>query len=545
MATSTSILNLLWPKRVLQDNPLAPVWEKQDRHFVALATRGLGAICALGLLLHHAFIDIPLGLGNQRCWILYRFGGAALGLLAALSTYLPAYRTMSWYRLPLGVFGLVISTTQAAAMAWWEGIPYGYAVFMPCVVAYALNDGPIESALYVASSLLLEALVFPSWQGDKYLILSAAIVGIMVTFALRLRAHADICAFLTEKARLVAQKRLTKRTRQLAQARKRLAVLERAALEKQLAGGFAHEMGNILGAANLLSYQPPRRPASRRAHGTRAQSSRQRLLDLCNATMGDTDKAQAQKDINTLHRRTVHLRRTLADTHRVIQRGLGVVAGIVGYARVARENTESLELSDIQAIVASTMRKHREALATKAICYTEEIDSNARARVTGAHLELLLSHLVGNAVESFEDAPISERRAISIVVSVTPQHALLSVQDTGPGLRSRDRRRVFEPFFTTKGPLHTGLGLAIVRRIVAIYGGRVRCDAAVERGAKFTVVLPHGAMVDEPHRLKELGRRRRRQLPARGEPRQEGPLQSPLSSSAMRPTPTDRPENSK
>ncbi|MHB1035603.1 MAG: sensor histidine kinase [Pirellulales bacterium] len=66
----------------------------------------------------------------------------------------------------------------------------------------------------------------------------------------------------------------------------------------------------------------------------------------------------------------------------------------------------------------------------------------------------------------------------------------LEIADSGPGLSDEVRKRMFEPFFTTKSG-GTGLGLAIVDRIAAVHGGSVTAVNCPERGAAFTLRLPH------------------------------------------------------
>lgn len=71
------------------------------------------------------------------------------------------------------------------------------------------------------------------------------------------------------------------------------------------------------------------------------------------------------------------------------------------------------------------------------------------------------------------------------------RYVTVSVSDTGHGMSEQVAARVFDPLFTTKpAGKGTGLGLATVRRIVAHAGGDVSLTTAPGQGSTFTVWLP-------------------------------------------------------
>jgi two-component system phosphate regulon sensor histidine kinase PhoR len=76
----------------------------------------------------------------------------------------------------------------------------------------------------------------------------------------------------------------------------------------------------------------------------------------------------------------------------------------------------------------------------------------------------------------------------------------LCVEDNGPGIEKRHRRRIFEKFYQADTRLSSmeqgavdrgsGLGLSIVRAVARAHGGRVELDSEVGRGSRFTLWLP-------------------------------------------------------
>ncbi len=70
--------------------------------------------------------------------------------------------------------------------------------------------------------------------------------------------------------------------------------------------------------------------------------------------------------------------------------------------------------------------------------------------------------------------------------------AVIEVEDNGPGMGDRQRKRAFEPFYTTKDVgVGTGLGLSVSYFIITNnHGGTLEVSAAPDRGARFTISLP-------------------------------------------------------
>ncbi len=111
------------------------------------------------------------------------------------------------------------------------------------------------------------------------------------------------------------------------------------------------------------------------------------------------------------------------------------------------------------------------------------------AEVAGdpARLRQLVGILVDNAIRH---APDGSR--VDVRVRTDGPHAVLVVEDEGPGIRPEDLPRVFDRFYRAAGAPGggTGLGLAIAAWIVERHGGRIAATNRESTGARFTVRLP-------------------------------------------------------
>lgn len=65
----------------------------------------------------------------------------------------------------------------------------------------------------------------------------------------------------------------------------------------------------------------------------------------------------------------------------------------------------------------------------------------------------------------------------------------VSIRDDGPGIPPEKLGRVFEAYYTTKEK-GSGLGLATVKHNVELYGGKVRVESELGKGARFVLIFP-------------------------------------------------------
>ncbi len=112
-------------------------------------------------------------------------------------------------------------------------------------------------------------------------------------------------------------------------------------------------------------------------------------------------------------------------------------------------------------------------------------------------LERILGNLVDNACKYAHEA---EDRRILLRVRAAGSGVEFRVRDFGPGISSRERRRVFSPFARARvnaadGSSGLGLGLALARSVARSLGGELRLSKSGGGGglgAEFVLWLPGG-----------------------------------------------------
>ena len=104
--------------------------------------------------------------------------------------------------------------------------------------------------------------------------------------------------------------------------------------------------------------------------------------------------------------------------------------------------------------------------------------------------------LLGSALRNLLDNALKFTRPgdrVEVRVGETGSHAVLWVDDQGPGVRVEERERIFDPFYrgaeAAAGKGGFGLGLPILRRVARAHGGDVEVTGSELGGARFALRL--------------------------------------------------------
>ncbi len=114
----------------------------------------------------------------------------------------------------------------------------------------------------------------------------------------------------------------------------------------------------------------------------------------------------------------------------------------------------------------------------------------AMVRADALRLRLIVDNLVSNALKY---APLESD--VYIGLTCESGHAVLTVDDEGPGIPVDQRSHVFDPYTRlnaqpTGAETATGLGLFLAREIVQQYDGTIEAGDSPQGGARFLVRLP-------------------------------------------------------
>jgi signal transduction histidine kinase len=166
-----------------------------------------------------------------------------------------------------------------------------------------------------------------------------------------------------------------------------------------------------------------------------------------------------------------------------VERSDRIITELMGYAQLAEGKVERLRLPDeLQTAI--------QAVFPPGAAYKTEVDFSSSPGLPAllmqkAHLSEILVNILKNAREAMQG-----EGKVMVHATMGPNHCILvSISDRGPGIPLDKQAKIFEPYFSTK-TTGTGLGLAIVKNNVEMYGGSVKVESELGKGATFIINFP-------------------------------------------------------
>ena len=107
---------------------------------------------------------------------------------------------------------------------------------------------------------------------------------------------------------------------------------------------------------------------------------------------------------------------------------------------------------------------------------------------------------MGNAIK------FTSKGSVTLRVAPKDDHMLISIRDTGIGIKEEDIPIVFEQFRQVDGRLErvaegTGLGMPISKSLVELHGGEIWVESVLGQGSTFFFTLPYEPLNYSPDDL--------------------------------------------
>jgi PAS domain S-box-containing protein len=275
------------------------------------------------------------------------------------------------------------------------------------------------------------------------------------------------------------------------------------------------EIYRIAGIAEDVTEREEAQEALRRSHEQLEEKVAQRTRELldANVKLKDLDRLKSQFLANMSHELRTPLNAIIGFSQLMHDGKVGPISPaqkeylgdiLTSSTHLLQLINDVLDLSKVEAgrmevlkstfpideIIVEVVHNIAPIMSTKELRLIREIPQDLEPITTDKRklLQILLN-LASNAVK------FTERGEIRIRCEIVSPTLLVSVSDTGIGIRPEDLPLLFQPFSQVDDSLRkrhigTGLGLYLSRRLAHLLGGEITVESEYGKGSTFRLEIP-------------------------------------------------------
>jgi len=262
-------------------------------------------------------------------------------------------------------------------------------------------------------------------------------------------AENEMCLlFSIEKLKKTATE-LAASYEQLLKAKRAMIQSEKLASLGRMASGIAHEINNPL--TGVLTYS-----------------------SIMKEEMKGTS---SEEDLDVIINETMRCRK--------------IVKGLLDFARNTSVEKVAANINDVIKETVSILEKHM--TFRNVHIHADLSDRIPMTEFDISQMRSVFNNLAENAAHAM---PAGGDLYITTDLDDDGRNIIITVADTGIGIKEENLIKIFDPFFTTKeAGKGTGLGLAVIYGIIEQHHGKIEVSSTPGNGAVFTVTLPVGGVI--------------------------------------------------
>ena len=170
-----------------------------------------------------------------------------------------------------------------------------------------------------------------------------------------------------------------------------------------------------------------------------------------------------------------------------------LIENVLDFSRIQRGRKKyAFNLGNLNKCIADVVEMMRPYAAQHGFTIQTQLAELGQTAFDADAVTQIIVNLLDNAVKYARNA---EDKTVAIRTGTDGRFVLIEVEDHGPGVPHRQRKKIFEEFYrvgaeATRETTGTGLGLALVKKFAQAHNGFVEILSARPSGAIFRVGLP-------------------------------------------------------
>ncbi len=170
-----------------------------------------------------------------------------------------------------------------------------------------------------------------------------------------------------------------------------------------------------------------------------------------------------------------------------------LIENVLDFSRIQRGRKKyAFNLGNLNKCIADVVEMMRPYAAQHGFTIQTQLAELGQTAFDADAVTQIIVNLLDNAVKYARNAA---DKTVTIRTGTDERFVLIEVEDHGPGVPHRQRKKIFEEFYrvgaeATRETTGTGLGLALVKKFAQAHNGFVEILSARPSGAIFRVGLP-------------------------------------------------------
>ena len=177
---------------------------------------------------------------------------------------------------------------------------------------------------------------------------------------------------------------------------------------------------------------------------------------------------------------------------------LAIINDILDLSKIESGKAELIETDfDICSVINDLINITRKKALDKDLEYSFDADPNLPARMRGDEIRIrqVMLNVMNNAVKYTNKGGVKINVLLEPNVADEKAMMIVSVKDTGIGIKEEDKEYLFESFARLEETKNrnvegTGLGLNIANKFIEMMGGYIEVESKYNEGSKFTLYIP-------------------------------------------------------
>jgi len=166
-----------------------------------------------------------------------------------------------------------------------------------------------------------------------------------------------------------------------------------------------------------------------------------------------------------------------------VKRAGDIVAGLNQFSRYSSSKKEEC---NIQSVIENCLTILNNKFKNKIEINRYYHEPPIHVVCNNGKIHQVILNILLNAEQSIE-----KKGFISVTSEINTKFVVITIEDSGCGIKKEEISKITDPFYTTKDPgKGTGLGLSIVNKIIEEHNGKIEFKSSIGKGTKVIIKLP-------------------------------------------------------